>query len=97
MARIKKIYYSPDFLEKQLFYYSGLSEKQQRHFLAMEYERLGKGSRTYVSEVYKCGRKRIIQACKELDSLRLCNEKADYTRQRKAGGGAKKKNLPSQA
>lgn len=95
MARIKKIYYSLDFKEKQLFYYSGLPEKQQRHFLAMEYERLGKGSRTYLSEVYQCGRKRIINACKELELLRFSNERPDYTRQRKAGGGAKKKSLPS--
>lgn len=91
MGRTKKVYYSEDFKRKQLFYYSGLPEKQQRYFLAMEYERLGEGSRTYISEVYKCGRKRIISACKELESLRLLNILPDYTRQRKAGGGAKKK------
>jgi hypothetical protein len=91
MARIKKEYYTPDFLSKQLFYYSGLPEKAQRHFLAMEYERLGKGSRTYMTTVYKCGRHRIITACKELRLLRESNTLPDYTRQRKPGGGVKKK------
>lgn len=95
MANIKKAYYSTEFKAKQLFYYSGLPEKQQRYFLAMEYERLGKGSRTYLSEVYKCGRKRILKACKELEGLRFSHELPDYKRQRKAGGGAKKKKLPS--
>lgn len=94
MGRTKKSYYDEDFKRKQLFYYAGLPEKHQRHFLGMEYERLGKGSRTYLSEVYKCGRKRIINACKELESLRASNKLPDYTRQRKAGGGAKKKNFP---
>ena len=91
MARLKKDYYSIELKDKQLFYYSGLPEKQQRHFLAMEYERLGKGSRTYISLVYKCSRNRIISACEELRLLREANELPDYTRQRKAGGGAKKK------
>ncbi len=91
MARIKKEYYTTDFISKQLFYYSGLGEKAQRHFLAMEYERLGKGSRTYISLVYKCSRHRIITACKELHLLREANELPDYTWQRKPGGGVKKK------
>lgn len=93
MGRIKKEYYSNDFKEKQLFYYLGLPEKQQRYFLGMESERLGRGCRTYLSEVFKCGRKRIIEGCKELELLRQSKELPDYTRQRKAGGGAKKKKL----
>lgn len=91
MARLKKEYYTAELKSKQLFYYSGLPEKAQRHFLAMEYERLGKGSRTYISLLYKCSRHRIITACKELLILREANELPDYTRQRKSGGGVKKK------
>lgn len=91
MARIKKEYYTADFKIKQIFYYAGLPEKQQRHFLAMEYERFGEGSRTYISIVYKCSRTRIITACEELRLLREANELPDYTRQRKPGGGSKKK------
>ena len=95
MGRIRKEYYSTEFKEKQLFYYTGLPEKQQRYFLGMESERLGSGSRTYLSEIFTCGRKRIIEGCKELELLRQSNELPDYTRQRKAGGGAKKKKLPT--
>ena len=56
----------------------------------MEYERLGNRSRTYVSEIFKCSRNRIISACEELRSLREANELPDYGRQRKPGGGVKK-------
>ena len=93
MANIKKDYYSSDFKNKQIFYYSGLPEKQQRHFLGMEYERLGNRSRTYISEIFKCSRNRIISACEELRSLREANELPDYGRQRKPGGGVKKKEI----
>lgn len=41
MSRTKD-YYESNFLEKQLRYYESLSEKQRRHFPAMEYERFGK-------------------------------------------------------
>ena len=78
MANIKKDYYSSDFKNKQIFYYSGLPEKQQRHFLGMEYERLGNRSRTYISEIFKCSRNRIISACEELRSLREANELPEY-------------------
>jgi hypothetical protein len=41
-----KNYYADDFLEKQRSYYANLPEKQRRHFLAMEYERVGRGEQT---------------------------------------------------
>jgi hypothetical protein len=40
-------------------YYQGLSEKQQRHFLGMEYIMLGRGSKLYLSKLYQCSRNRI--------------------------------------
>jgi hypothetical protein len=40
MGRKSKEYYDACFKTKQLYYYGGLSEKQQRHFLGMEYERV---------------------------------------------------------
>lgn len=45
--RVKKEYYEADFLEKQVSYYRSLPEKQRRHFLAMEHQRLGKDSKRY--------------------------------------------------
>jgi hypothetical protein len=90
MGRIKE-YYAVDFLEKQLNYYASLPEKQRRHFLGMEYERLGKGSQRYISRVFKCDRKTITTGLKE---LKASDYKIDYSRQRESGGGRKKKKTP---
>lgn len=87
MGRIKE-YYEAAFLEKQLKYYTTLAEKQRRHFLAMEYERLGKGSQRYISRVFNCDRKTIT---KGLGELQLSDYQPDYSRQREPGGGRKKK------
>jgi len=83
-----KTYFEDDFLEKQLKYYRSLSEKQRRHFLAMEFERLGEGSNHYLARVFGCGRQTIRKGLQELSES---NYETDYTRQRVAGGGQKKK------
>lgn len=86
-----KEFYDSVFLEKQLKYYSCLPEKQRRHFLSMEYERLGVGSKRYLSRVFKCDRKTINKGIQEL----ITNDyQCDYSRQRVSGGGRKKKNIP---
>jgi hypothetical protein len=83
-----KSYYEADFLEKQLSYYRSLPEKQRRHFLAMEFERLGPGSKHYLARVFGCARQTIRKGVRELSEN---NYEADYSRQRKAGGGRKKR------
>jgi DeoR/GlpR family transcriptional regulator of sugar metabolism len=83
-----KSYYEDDFLEKQLNYYRSLPEKQRRHFLAMEFERLGEGSKHYLSRVFGCGRQTIRKGLRELSQS---NYETDYSRQRVEGGGRKKK------
>ncbi|MGI8543810.1 MAG: hypothetical protein ACR2MD_10085 [Aridibacter sp.] len=83
-----KSYYEADFLEKQLSYYRSLPEKQRRHFLAMEFERLGEGSKHYLARVFGCGRQTIRKGLRELAES---NYEADYSRQREIGGGRKKK------
>ena len=85
-----KTYYADDFLEKQVSYYRSLPEKQRRHFLAWEFERLGAGSKHYLARVFGCGRQTIRKGVQELVES---NYQADYTRQRQAGGGRKKKKL----
>jgi hypothetical protein len=90
MGRVKD-YYDSEFLEKQLGYYSSLPEKQRRHFLAMEYERLGVGSKRYLSRVFGCDRQTINKGLVELSAN---NYKMDYSRQRISGGGRKKKRFP---
>ena len=86
-----KEFYDTAFLEKQIKYYLSLPEKQRRHFLSMEYERLGNGSKRYLSRVFKFDRQTINKGLQELsDNDYHC----DYSRQRAKGGGRKKKNNP---
>ena len=86
--RKAKSYYEDDFLEKQLSYYASLPEKQRRHFLAMEYERLGVGSKRYVARIFGCHRQTINKGLRELAEN---NYETDYSRQRETGGGRKKR------
>lgn len=88
----RKEYYEAGFLEKQLNYYRSLPEKQRRHFLAMESQRLGNGSKRYLARVFGC---HWLTINKGLQELAANNYEGDYTRQREAGGGRKKKRLPS--
>ena len=83
-----KSYYAEAFLEKQLSYYRSLPEKQRRHFPAMEFERLGVGSKHYLARVFGCARQTIRKGVRELAAD---NYEGDYTRQRAAGGGRKKR------
>jgi len=86
--RKKKEHYESVFLEKQLRYCAGLPEKQRRHFLALEYLRLGVGSQRYVAKVFGCSRKTILKGVRELAGHHY---EVDYSRQRVAGGGRKKR------
>lgn len=92
MSRPLKEFYSSDFKSKQQSFFSSLPEKQARHFLAMEYLRLGRGSQRYLARVFGCGRQRIQQGVRELES---CSYQPNYQRQRKEGGGRKKRELDS--
>ena len=86
--RKKKEHYESDFVEKQLSYYQGLPEKQRRHFLAMEYLRLGVGSQRYMAKIFSCSRKTILKGVRELAEN---NYEVDYSKQRAVGGGRKKR------
>ena len=93
--RVKIEYYSAAQKTQSVLYYNGLSEKNQRHFLALEYNRLGVGSQRYLSEMYHCSRTRIRRGVAELCKLTAQNQPADYSFQREPGGGAKKKKCVS--
>lgn len=73
----------------KLEYYKNLPEKSRRHFLAIESASLGIGSQRYIATVFGCCRKTIIKGGKELQAAGSTG--IDYSWQRKAGGGAKKK------
>lgn len=83
-----KTYYNESEISTKLKYYKSLPEKSRRHFLAVEYSTLGRGSQVYISNLYGCARDTIIKGVKELSESK---GEIDYTRQRKAGGGRKKK------
>mgnify|MGYP006992433860 CR=1 FL=1 len=91
--RVKINYYTLVVEAAKVRYYQGLSEKQQRHFWGIEYIMLGRGSKLYLSKLYQCSRNRITLGYKEILLLQATEKIADYTRQRKIGGGAKKKSL----
>ena len=85
-------YYAEAFLAQQRNYYTSLPEKQRRHFLALEYQRLGVGSKRYLARVFGCARQTINKGQRELAQS---NYQVDYARQRAAGGGRKKKKSPT--
>ena len=85
---MEKSYYSPDLICIKQKYYEGLPEKEARHFLGQEYLTLGPGSQRYLAKVFGCSRQTIKKGVDQLTSPEYV---ADYSRQRKAGGGRKKK------
>ena len=82
-------YYSDAVKSVKQNYYDSLPEKVQRHFLGQEYHSLGRGSQRYLSDVYGCSRDTIRKGYREVLAP---NFEANYTSQREAGGGRKKKN-----
>ena len=69
-------------------HYSRLSEKDRRHYAALESLKLGRGGITYISNILGVDRKTLLQGRKE-----LTNDLPDslpQDRQRRIGGGRKK-------
>lgn len=72
------------------FFFSTLSEKEQRHYAAQEAMKLGWGGKTYISELLQISHRRIRQGEKELKNPALYVE-IPTNKQRRIGGGRKKK------
>lgn len=88
MGRIKFSNYSEEERAVQIQHYESLSEREQRYFLGFEYKRLGVGSQRYLSSIFRCSRHRIRKGFLEIEAdLHLL----DRERQRKKGGGRKKR------
>jgi hypothetical protein len=82
--------YSKETKRIMQLHYHQLHEKDRRHYAAVEAIKIGHGGVTYISRVLKVDRNTIIQGKKELLAL------AEYEpipegRQRRPGGGRKKK------
>ena len=72
-------------------HYSHLSERDRRHYAAIEAVKLGRGGTSYISKLLGISRTTIIEGRKELELLAHSGEQFLVKRQRKAGGGRKKK------
>jgi hypothetical protein len=81
----------PEETEKlmQLFY-SRLSEKDRRHYAAMEAMQLGRGGTNYISGLLGLDKASLIQGKREL-RIPAEFEQMPPGRQRRPGGGRKKK------
>ncbi|MBD0289092.1 MAG: hypothetical protein ICV79_27285 [Flavisolibacter sp.] len=71
-------------------HYSLLPEKDRRHYAAIEAIKLGWGGTTYISKLFALDKGSLIQGKKELLSL-AAYEQIPEGRQRRVGGGRKKK------
>jgi len=65
--------------------YNGLSEKERRRYAAIEAIKLPYGRVTYISRLFRCGRKTVYIGMKEL------NDPENYVKNRigRVGGGRK--------
>lgn len=81
--------YTPSELLLKLKHYEQLPEKARRHFLGLEYQALGHGSQRYLSSIFGCSRNTITKGYRELLHTKV--EDIDYSRQRRPGGGRKKR------
>lgn len=70
-------------------YYSRLSEKDRRHYAAVEAIKLGHGGVTYISKVLSVDRNTIIEGKKELMEFAQYQQIPE-DKQRRRGGGRKK-------
>jgi hypothetical protein len=71
-------------------YYDGLGEKDRRQYAAVEAIKLGHGGVTYISRLLCLDRSTVIQGKKELLAPAV-DEPIARGRQRRTGGGRKKK------
>ena len=89
--KVLKLDYSEETKLLMQLHYSRLSEKDRRHYAAVEAIKLGHGGVTYISRVLAIDRNTIIQGKKELRALAVYEQNVPAQRQRRVGGGRKKK------
>ena len=72
------------------FHFNNLSEKDQRHYAAIEARKIGYGGITYIANLFQITRNRIHSGLFELNNVSHSNE-IPPNKQRRLGGGRKKK------
>jgi len=83
-----KVIYSDEILDMMRNHISQLPERLRRQYAAIESRKLGYGGVSYISRALHIDRKTILLGRKELSGL--CDN-FPSNRQRKPGGGRKKK------
>lgn len=81
--------YTRETEELMQFYYAHLSEKDKRHYAALEALKLGYGGKRYIGQLLKISQKTIRKAEKELTQAHLYAQ-IPAGKQRRRGGGRKK-------
>ena len=71
-------------------FFSSLSEKDQRHYAAIESLKLGRGGKSYLSQLFQISRYRIRMGEKEIKDSALISQ-IPVGKQRRQGGGRKKR------
>lgn len=82
-------FYSTESEALMQLHYSHLSEKDKRHYAALEVEKLSYGGKTYISHLLKTSRHTINKGLLELKNP-LVYEQIPKNKQRRGGGGRKK-------
>jgi len=86
------IRYNQETEAQMKLFFSGLPEKDQRHYAACEAIKLGWGGKSYISELFQITHYRIRMGEKELTHPDLYAE-IPVGKQRRLGGGRKRKEL----
>ena len=81
--------YTNETISLMQLHYSRLSEKERRHYAAIEAQKLGYGGIKYVSSLFRLNRKTIGRGIFELKNESIYSQ-IPVGKQRKAGGGRKK-------
>lgn len=83
--------YSPEVESRMRAFFSQLSEKNQRHYAALEAQKLPYGGKKYIGELFNISQFRIRCGEAELNDAQLYAQ-IPADKERRPGGGRKKKN-----
>jgi len=82
--------YNQETEAKMVLHFNELTEKNKRHYAALEAERLGYGGQKYISCLFKISEYRIRKGIEELNRPELLAQ-IPPGKQRRPGGGRKKR------
>ena len=91
MARKTLKVYSDEVEAFMLSHYTRLSEKDQRHYLAVEAKKIGYGGISYIANVFGVTRNRVYHGIQELENPKMLDEIPEGKQRRKGAGAPKKR------